>query len=269
MGTPTLERLAVYPVKSLDPLPLEEATVMDDGGLSHDREFAIVDAADRYVNAKNDRRVHQIRSAFDPDAGRLTLRRADGPSISVDVDDPADREALEEWLGEFFEREVELRRDETGGFPDDQLASGPTLIAEATIAEVASWYDGITMREMERRLRPNLIVSGVEAFWEDRLYRDEETAVAFRVGDAEFVGANPCARCVVPSRDPETGAETSGFRETFMRRRRATLPPWASEAWFDHYFRLMVNTFVPEETVGASLAVGDQVEILGECPYPG
>lgn len=121
---------------------------------------------------------------------------------------------------------------------------------------------------MERRLRPNLVVSGVDPFWEDRLYRDRQTAVAFRIGDCAFLGSNPCQRCVVPTRDPETGAETPGFRETFVRKREATLPEWASEAWFDHYFRLMVNTFVPEEAVGESLRVGDDVEILGERPAP-
>jgi hypothetical protein len=30
----------------------------------------------------------------------------------------------------------------------------------------------------------------------------------------------------------------------------------------------MVNTFVPEETVGRQLRVGDDVSILGERPYP-
>jgi len=133
---------------------------------------------------------------------------------------------------------------------------------------VAGWFDGIDAAEMERRLRPNLVVSGVEPFWEDRLYADRDTSVAFRVGDCEFLGANPCQRCVVPTRDPATGEKTPGFRERFVERRRETLPDWAGEAWFDHYFRLMVNTFVPERTVGGRLRVGDAVQILDERPRP-
>ena len=267
MATPTLERVNVYPVKSLDPHDtLQRVEVREDGGLAYDREFAIVEASGEYVNGKNEPRVHELRLWFDPKAGRLTLCGPDGDPAAFDI---GDREGIEAWLSAFFGRPVELRRDETGGFPDDMLASGPTVVAAATLEAVADWFDGIDAAGTERRLRPNLVVSGVEPFWEDRLYADRETAVAFRVGDCEFLGSNPCQRCVVPARDPETGEETPGFQERFVEKRRETLPEWAGEAWFDHHFRLMVNTFVPKSTVGRQLWVGDGVEILGERPHPG
>lgn len=266
MATPTLERINVYPVKSLDPHDtLEVVEIRPDGGLTYDREFAMVDESDVFVNGKNDRRVHRLRSWFDPKTGRLTLRPNDGDPAAFDVEDG---EEIEAWLSAFFDQPVEFRRKEGGGFPDDTLASGPTLISAATIEAVAGWFDDISPSEMERRLRPNLVVSGVEPFWEDRLYKDETEAVAFRVGDCEFLGSNPCQRCVVPTRDPDTGEETRGFRQTFVEKRRETLPEWASEAWFDHHFRLMVNTFVPAATVGETIAVGDEMEILGTRPYP-
>ncbi len=269
MGPSTLDRVIVYPVKSLDPhRTLERVAVRPDGGLEYDREFAIVDADGDYVNGKNDARVHALRSRFDPKADRLTLRGPDGGPAAFDLDDLDDRDDIEAWLSAFFDRTVGLRRADRGGFPDDAVASGPTVIAEATLEAVAGWFDGIDAAEMERRLRPNLVVSGVESFWEDRLYADRDTAVAFRVGDCEFLGSNPCQRCVVPTRDPETGEETRGFRERFVEKRRETLPEWADEAWFDHHFRLMVNTFVPEETAGGTLRVGDEVEILEERPSP-
>jgi uncharacterized protein YcbX len=265
MATPTLERILVYPVKSLDPHSADAVEVLPDGGLSHDREFAVVDEAGDDSNGKNDRRVHRLRSAFDPEARRLRLRPPDGEAATFDLEN---RSALSAWLSAEFGEPLEVRRNETGGFPDDTLASGPTVVAEATVEAVAGWFDDIDPAEMERRLRPNLVVSGTEPFWEDRLYRDDSTAVGFRVGDCELVGSNPCQRCVVPTRDPETGEETPGFRERFVRRREATLPAFADEAWFDHYFRLMVNTFVPPETVGERLRVGDELEILGERPHP-
>jgi hypothetical protein len=81
------------------------------------------------------------------------------------------------------------------------------------------------------------------------------------VGAARFEGVNPCQRCAVPTRDPDTGAETPGFRERFLERREATLPEWAARDRFDHYFRLMVNTRVPPETVGTEVAVGDDLAI--------
>jgi uncharacterized protein YcbX len=71
---------------------------------------------------------------------------------------------------------------------------------------------------------------------------------------------------VVPGRDPDTGAETPEFRETFVRQREETMPPWTDSERFDHSFRLMVNTRVPEESDGVTVEVGDEVEILGTRP---
>lgn len=266
MTTPALEQIIVYPIKSLDAHgTLDCVEVRSNGGLSYDREFAIVDESGGYVNGKNDRRVHELRSHFDPDAGTLTLQPNEDERVVFDTDN---RGQIASWLSEYFDQSVELRQNEIGGFPDDTLASGPTLISKATIETVANWFEGIDAAEMKRRLRPNLVVSGVKPFWEDQLYDDDETTVAFRIGDCEFVGSNPCQRCVVPTRDPDTGVKTSGFRETFVEKRQETLPEWASTDWYDHYFRLMVNTFVPRATVGESICVGDEIELLGERPYP-
>jgi len=79
------------------------------------------------------------------------------------------------------------------------------------------------------------------------------------MGEATLVGVNPCQRCVVPTRNPDTGVETEGFRERFVERRKATLPEWVDRDWYDHHFRLMVNTRVDSE---ASLRVGDDVSVL-------
>lgn len=88
MSTPTLEHIVVYPVASLDPHDtLERAAVRPDGGLSYDRQFAVVDADGDDVDGKDDRRVHRLRSWFDPKAGRLTLRPNDGDPAAFDVED--------------------------------------------------------------------------------------------------------------------------------------------------------------------------------------
>jgi hypothetical protein len=145
--------------------------------------------------------------------------------------------------------------------PDDTDADGPTVIARETAAEIASWYAGIDTEEMLRRLRPNVVLETDEPFWEDRLYADRESVQAFRVGDVRFEGVQPCQRCAVPTRDPDTGAETPGFRETFVAQREATLPAWANRDRFDHYFRVMVNTRIPEGSWGESVRVEDRVEI--------
>jgi len=260
-----LARIRVYPVKSLDPTDRDRAAIVANGGLTGDREYAMVDGDGDYVNGKRTAAVHRIRADFD--GRRVTLGLTDGPERRrLHLDD--DRDALEAWLSAQVDPEVSLVRDERGGFPDDTTLSGPTVISTATIEEVASWFDGIDPAEMRLRLRPNIEIGGVEPFWEDRLYAGEGRAVAFGIGVVTLLGANPCQRCIVPSRNPWTGEETYGFTETFVERREATLPAFADRSRFDHYFRLMVNTVVERSEWGNELAVGDEVEVLGERSLP-
>jgi len=257
--TATLDSIYVYPVKSLDTIERDRTTVREAGGLAFDREYAIRDADGEYVNGKRERAVHRLASRFDPDTGAWTVGPRGEASETFRL--PEERDAASDYLSDYFGYAVTIDRDPSGGFPDDTHAAGPTLISRGTLETVAGWYDDIDATDLRRRLRPNLVVRGVDPFWEDRLYADRESAVAFTVDGARFEGRNPCQRCVVPTRDPDTGAETPGFRERFVTRREATLPEWADEDWYDHYFRLMVNTRVPRETVGATLSVGDELEI--------
>ncbi|WP_224268854.1 MOSC domain-containing protein [Haloprofundus salinisoli] len=262
----TLRRIFVYPIKSLDPQPVDAATIVENGGFDGDREFALFDADGRYVNGKRNRDVHRLRSSVDRDEEtvRLEPHGGDVRTFALDSDE------LTDWISSYFGEPVTLERERAGGFPDDTDASGPTVISTATIRALASWYPDIGAESMRRRLRPNLEVDGVPAFWEDRLFSSRGETVEFAVGDGDdsvvFEGVNPCQRCVVPSRDPHTGEEYDGFRERFVEKRRETMPEWSGGDWFDHHFRVMVNTRVDEADWGETLSVGDEVEIRGTKP---
>ncbi|MFD1645845.1 MOSC domain-containing protein [Haloarchaeobius litoreus] len=261
---PTVASLRVYPVKSLDPLELDTVEV-NNGALRHDREYAIVDGDREFVNGKREPALHRIRSRYDPDRRALSLREHgddDWTTFSMD----AERGELNAWLSEFLDYPVSVVRDASGGMPDDTEADGPTVIARETAAAIASWYDDVDTGGMLRRLRPNVVVEAGEPFWEDRLYADRGSVRQFTIGDVEFEGVQPCQRCVVPTRDPDTGAETADFRETFVERREATLPAWANRDRFDHFFRVMVNTRIPEGSWGKSVRVGDGVELGDSSP---
>jgi uncharacterized protein YcbX len=269
---PRVRRLTTFPVKSLDGTDRERAELRPNGGLETDREFALFDADGNYVNGKRERAIHRVRSTVDHDAGTLSVDAPGVESATFDlVDDTA---ALSAWFESYLGYPVELRHDRDGGFPDDTTLSGPTVISTATLREVASWFDDVDTEGMRRRLRANVEIGADESadaeplppFWEDRLYAGEEESVAFTIGGVAFRGVNPCQRCVVPTRDPDTGEETPGFRERFVERREATLPEWADRERFDHFFRLMVNTVVPESSVGETLRVGDPVEVAGVEP---
>jgi uncharacterized protein YcbX len=67
----------------------------------------------------------------------------------------------------------------------------------------------------------------------------------------------------VPTRDPDTGEVIADFRERFVEQREATLPEWTPSDRFDHPYRLMLNTVVPEDSWDTELAVGAEVAIEG------
>ncbi|MFC6785783.1 MOSC domain-containing protein [Halobaculum halobium] len=261
----TLDRIRVFPIKSLDGVDVEAAALAPDGGLAPDREFALLDADGDYVNGKNERRIHRVSA--DVDLGARTVRLA--APHDVDAPDAAryhlddDRDGIETWLGSFLGYGVSLVSDRDGGYPDDTELPGPTVISTGTLREVASWFDGVTVDSMRRRLRANVELASDEAFFEDRLVAELGERVRFRAGDAELLGVNPCQRCVVPSRDPDTGEEFDDFRARFIRKREATMPDWSGGGRFDHGFRLMVNTVVPSDSAGERLHVGDGVRLLG------
>lgn len=257
---PEIADLFVYPVKSLDARRVASAALRESGALDGDRQYAIVDEDREYVNGKRERAVHRLDSTFDPDERALTVGAPDRDAATFSLD--AERGSLNVWLSEYFGYPVSVIRD-PGGMPDDTDASGPTVISRETIEAVARWFDGIGPTEMRRRLRPNVVIEAGEPFWEDRLYADRGSVVPFRLGDAELAGVNPCQRCIVPTRDPDTGEETEGFQERFVERRKATLPEWVDRDWYDHYFRLMVNTRLTGDAAGATLRVGDEVSLLG------
>jgi len=264
----SVKRMFIYPIKSLDRRSVDRAEIVTNGGLAGDREYALFGSDGEYVNGKHDQQVHPIRATYDGETARAEAVTVSTPEqesrrFELDSADSDNTTALTDWLRDWFGYPVTLDRNREGGFPDDTTAAGPTIISEETIETVAGWFDGVDPDGMCRRLRPNVVLGGVPPFWEDHLFADRDSRVRFTIGDADFVGVNPCQRCVVPSRDPDTGEEIEGFNERFIEQRRATMPDWSGDDWFDHDFRLMVNTAVPEASWGETIAVGDELK-LGE-----
>jgi len=129
------------------------------------------------------------------------------------------------------------------------------------LAEVASWFPGVTIDEMRRRMRANLEIDGVPAFWEDQLFSESGEIISFQVGDVQFFGVNPCQRCVVPTRDSFSGIAYPGFQKIFVQKRQNTLPEWAATSRFNHFYRLSVNTQLPSSEAGKFISVGEEVKI--------
>lgn len=254
-----LTRIRIYPIKSLDGVDLNHVGTQGLGGLVGDREYRIVDELGRVMNTKREgETIARIRARFGSNGRVVELEKDDSEGRFWLPDDLSE---MSFWLGAQFGEKVRVERNATIGFPDDTDVSGPTIVSRATLLEVASWvlWDE---EEARRRFRANLEVDGVPAFWEDSLFGEKGEERIVKIGDAVVEAVQPCARCTVPSRDPDTGAiEDPAFAKTFAKRRRETLPSWARASHFDHFYRLTVNTRIPAAQAGRTITVGDLVEL--------
>jgi uncharacterized protein len=286
-AVPALVNIRLHPIKSLDPVEVPEARISRSGGLEFDRAWALYSVDGKWVNGKRTPAIHLIRATYSPGIRSVTLAvpgdRREIPTRTFDF--PGGHDDAAEWFSVFFEQQIIVRYSEDG-FPDETVASGPTIVSTASLQAVSDWFTlrdealapkteglalrdegfpptpkgfpGIAIDEVRERFRATLEINGVPSFWEDQLFGQEERSVVrFKIGDVHLEGSHPCARCPVPPRNPRTGEILEGFQKHFTQLRQSTLPPWSPRDRFDHFYRLSTNTRVSPSESGKLLRVGD------------
>jgi uncharacterized protein YcbX len=224
----SVTRISIYPIKSTAPIDLQ-ASAVQPLGLEHDRRRALVDAAAGRIMTARD--YPQMLGISTQVAGEQLLLRAGGAELEIPLV-PSDGElsrvklwAEEQHPGLRYPDEVNrwfsaylgldcyliamgegcVREFPTGmasgylGRPGDAVSYAddyPLLVAnEASLAELNTRLaQPVTMRNF----RPNVVLSGCEAFAEDGWSR-------IRIGECELELAQDCPRCVMTTIDPETG----------------------------------------------------------------
>jgi uncharacterized protein YcbX len=265
--------LFVYPVKSLRAVALAAAAV-EPCGLAEDRRWMVVDAAGRFMTQREHPRMALLAARVD--GGGLVLSAAGRDSVAVagagapggaacrvrrvqvwrDSVAAADcGDAAADWLAAALGVPCRLVR-----LADPAARPLPPAYARAE-REVVSFADGFplllaceaSLAEVNGRLdrpvpmlrfRPNLVVSGAEAWAEDCWRR-------IRIGEAVFRVAKPCDRCVMVTLDPQTGAQPDGnepLRTLSLFRRNLS-------------GRVMFGQNLVPERCGV-VRVGDRVEVL-------
>jgi uncharacterized protein len=268
---PFLHRIEIFPIKSLEGMLTDRVSVLPSGALKGDRQFAITDEQGRFVNGKSNPLVHRLRARFSQDTLNATLWRLgteERETFALDEEGKGGLTGLEAWLSDYFGQTVTLEKNTDTGFPDDLNAPGPTIISTATLERVAEWFPGLDLAEIRRRFRTNLEVGGVAPFWEDRLFGQAEQSVEFQVGVGNFVGVNPCQRCIVPTCDSLTGLAYEAFQKKFVQKREAELPIWTAKSQFKHFYKLAVNTRLSVPTQGFCLNTGDFIRHLTGTELP-
>ena len=206
-----VSRLAIAPVKGLG-LVHPDRVLLGRAGVPNDRRFYLVDPDGRLVNNKTCGELLQVRPELSDDAGQLVLRFPGDLSVAGDVvaGEPVETsfygrpvagrlvegpwsEALSEHAG----RPLRLvRADEQGGAIDRthvvSLISDGSLRALGRRAGVEH-VDG-------RRFRMTIELDGCEEHEEDDWIGTE-----IAVGEARIRVTGPVGRCVVTTRNPDSG----------------------------------------------------------------
>jgi len=255
-----IQSIDIYPLKSFHAHSLQNANILSCGALQGDRCWSLVGEDGKYINGKKTPSLHGIRTHFNAELNRIEIAIQDDNWQQFEL--PAESAKLEQLLSKHLEIPVSLQENKQQGFPDDFDSPGPTLIGSASLEIMTQWFAGLTVPELKKRFRANIVLETTEPFWEDRLFGPPESPRRFRVGDIELLGVNPCQRCVVPSRDSATGEVWAGFQKEFARLREESLPETAAREHFNHYYRFAVNTRISLENKGTSIGCGDVVELL-------
>lgn len=287
-----ISEINIYPIKSLKGISVDSALV-EERGLQYDRRWMLttpdgmfftqrefpkmalisvsVDSGGLRVESEN---IGEMTIPFEPDRGthgRVTVWNSicDAEIYEGEVSD---------WLSDVIGTKCQLvympdgsRRNVNPRFnKDDDVVSFADgyplmLLGEASLDDLNSRIaqSGKQAGRMPafrlpmNRFRPNLVVSGSEAYAEDDWQR-------IRIGDAHFRGTKPCERCVITTIEQSKG-EFDGkepLKTLATYRRVEMIMPDRAEALGVTNNAVIFGQNLIAETVGSTVRVGDAVEVL-------
>lgn len=260
---PVVGSIAIYPVKSLDGISLQKAQIGNGDCLIHDREYAIVDSNGKFVNGKSNAAVHLLRSAVDFESETISFRHEFADTWN-NFHLQKDKSAIDEFLSTFFKMPVTLVRNTEGEFLDIPVQSGVTVLSNASLQTVGGWFNNMDIEETRKRFRATIEITGVSAFWEDKLFLEEGTCIEFKIGEVILYGISPRARCVVTTRHPQTGEVLHGFPKIFSQQRNKTLPQWSTLQDYGHAYYLSADCYIPPTEFAKWISIGNEVKIIGK-----
>lgn len=258
MSVARVSRITLYPVKSLDGIDVSTATVTDAGALLHDRQYAIFDENGKIINGKNTPSIHRLRATFDLEKIEITLSQNGKSAESFHWND--DRQRLNAYLSDFFSQPVRVEENLNGEFLDDPEQSKFTLVSNNSLCAIADHFS-ISIDECRRRFRANIEVDGVPAFWEESLVRPQKMRVPFKIANVLAAGVKPCPRCVVPSRNPDTGEAMHLFQKEFTELRKTTLPAWTPLETYGNFYQLAISCIFLSRQKGSRISRNDVVSV--------
>ena len=217
-----ITEINTYPVKSLKGYQ-SHTGILDDKGLQYDRNWMLVDSDGLFISQREQPKMATIHvnikngqigfSASETEELVLHIDQKEQKKISVQVwDDVCEANEVSitanDWFSTYLGKACRLvkinadfRRIVDPTYTPFEAITGFSdaypflLISEASLEDLNTRLD--TPVPMNR-FRPNLVISGTEAYAEDSWQR-------IRIGDVLFEVAKPCKRCVMTTIDQVSG----------------------------------------------------------------
>lgn len=208
-----VRRISLAPIKALGLVHPQEV-VLGTTGVVGDRRFWLRDAEGRLFNGKREGRLQQLRPEWDESSRRLALTLPGGEHVEgvVELGEQVDAIMYGEirsshrvhgpWcdaISSFVGRPLELLWADGGGV--DRLTDEGTvsLVSTASLERLREQMEADVPVD-GRRFRMLFEIEGVAPHEEDAWIGRH-----VRIGDAEIVVTGDVGRCVVTSRDPDSG----------------------------------------------------------------
>jgi len=221
----TVSQLAIAPVKGMR---LQRASEIQLGphGITGDREFLVIGADGQLLLTGRTPGLVQIEPAWDRKRNVLTLAFPDGGLVQ-DTPEPGapattrmyDGREIPGWiipgplgaaLSGYLGRPVHLfkRAPEHIGTDDEPV----TLMSDASLQALAAAFDGTAPDP--RRFRMTITIAGTDA-WAEHSWRGQKVSI----GEVDLRVIEPVPRCVVTTRNPESGATDARILHALARLR--------------------------------------------------
>jgi len=263
-----LSEIWIYPIKSLPGIALNSAEI-DACGFSLDRHWMLVDTNGNFLSQRLLPKMALINIELSKSGISLTVKNQ--PLLEISIE-PVKKKTMvvkiwedeviayhvtaeaDEWFSNFLETPVTLvsmpeeqtrkvdqnyaeSTDQTGfsdGFPF-------LLLGQASLDDLNRRIDNKSEPMNVRRFRPNLVVTGSDAYAED-------TWKKIQIGEVVFRVVKPCSRCTITTVNPLTASRSVEPLQTLATYRRE-----GNKVFFGQ--NLIHN-------LTGSLSVGDLVKVI-------
>jgi uncharacterized protein YcbX len=221
----TVSQLAIAPVKGMR-LQCTSEVQLGQHGITGDREFLVVGEGGELLLTARAPALLQVEAAWDPERSLLTLGFPDGDVVQGTPEPGApattrmyDGREMPGWiiegplsaaLSRYLGRPVHLfkRAPEHIGCDDEPV----TLMSEASLQALAPELNGTVPDP--RRFRMTITIAGTDA-WAEHAWGGREVAI----GEVVLRVIAPVPRCVITTRNPESGATDARVLHALARLR--------------------------------------------------